>query len=459
MKIAYRHLAKNIVQNPSINELSEKLFQLGHEHEIQNDIYDIEFTPNRGDCLSVNGILRDLNAFYDLQLAKDTYQNNLKHLDINFTNECIDDCNNIAFLNIEIEGEIDQYKDDLKDYFDHFEAKKNNFFTDISNYLAYETGQPTHCYDFSKLSNDIILKEINDDIEFETLIDKKIHLTGNNLVFLNDSEIINLAGVIGGINTCCSDNTNSVLVECAYFNPEKIIGKSLKYDIRSDAAYKFERGVDPLCHEQVLRRFIKIVEQHTKIKSVRYFSKQYKDFTHKTIPYEINIINDITGLKITNTQYDNYLKKLGFQISENEIIVPSFRNDISTQNDMAEEVARCVGYDSIPVQPISIDNTNSPEKFDKAIEAKIKQLLIENGFHEVINFPFASNNTEESIKVDSDVPSAIAGPLARSVPSPKSVAMRRTLSRPMSSDRRTAGIFSDWLKASARVTAPEYSPE
>ena len=405
MKIAYRHLAKYIVQKPSINELSEKLFQLGHEHEIQNDIYDIEFTPNRGDCLSVNGILRDLNVFYDLQLAKDTYQNNLEHLDINFTNECIDDCNNIAFLNIEIEGEIDQYKDDLKDYFDHFETKKNNFFTDISNYLAYETGQPTHCYDFSKLSNDIILKEINDDIEFETLIDKKIHLTGNNLVFLNDSEIINLAGVIGGINTCCSENTNSVLVECAYFNPEKIIGKSLKYDIKSDAAYKFERGVDPLCHEQVLRRFIKIVEQHTKIKSVRYFSKQFKDFTHKTIPYEKNIINDITGLKITNTQYDNYLKKLGFQISKNEIIVPSFRNDISTQNDMAEEVARCVGYDSIPVQPISIDNTNSPEKFDKAIEAKIKQLLIENGFHEVINFPFASNNTEESIKVDNPLDS------------------------------------------------------
>lgn len=405
MKIAYRHLAKYIVQKPSINELSEKLFQLGHEHEIQNDIYDIEFTPNRGDCLSVNGILRDLNVFYDLQLEKDTYQNNLEHLDINFTNECIDDCNNIAFLNIQIEGEIDQYKDDLKDYFDHFETKKNNFFTDISNYLAYETGQPTHCYDFSKLSNDIILKEINDDIEFETLIDKKIHLTGNNLVFLNDSEIINLAGVIGGINTCCSENTNSVLVECAYFNPEKIIGKSLKYDIKSDAAYKFERGVDPLCHEQVLRRFIKIVEQHTKIKSVRYFSKQFKDFTHKTIPYEKNIINDITGLKITNTQYDNYLKKLGFQISKNEIIVPSFRNDISTQNDMAEEVARCVGYDSIPVQPISIDNTNSPEKFDRAIEAKIKQLLIENGFHEVINFPFASNNTEESIKVDNPLDS------------------------------------------------------
>tara|TARA_B100000963_G_scaffold348380_1_gene355887 strand:+ start:1881 stop:3800 length:1920 start_codon:yes stop_codon:yes gene_type:complete len=405
MKISYQHLLKHIVQRPSLNSLSEKLFQLGHEHEVQNDIFDIEFTPNRGDCLSVNGLLRDINVFYDIKLDQDKYENNLDKLDINFINECKDDCTNIAFLKIEIESEIDKYKNDLKDYFDCMDVKKNNFFTDISNYLAYETGQPTHCYDFTKVGKNILLKEINNSVEFETLIGKKILLSGNNLVFSSDSEVINLAGVIGGKNTCCSKNTRSVLVECAYFNSEKIIGKSLKYDIKSDAAYKFERGVDPICHEQVLRRFVSLVQLHANIKSVQYYSEQYKNFTNKTIPYELDSINNIVGLNITDTQYDHYLKKLGFSINKSEIIVPSFRSDISSQNDMAEEIARCIGYDSIPVKPINIINKNKLENLDKSIELKVKKLLIDNGFHEVINFPFSSDPSNKAIKVDNPLDS------------------------------------------------------
>ena len=405
MKIAYKHLIKHLPQKPSIDDLSDKLFQLGHEHEIQNDIFDIEFTPNRGDCLSVNGILRDINVFYDVHLNQDKYHDNLEKLDINFVNECKDDCTNAAFLKIEIEDNIKEYKDDLEDYFDIFDAKKINFFTDISNYLAYETGQPTHCYDFSKLGKSIHLKEINHDVEFETLIDKKIHLSGDNLVFFSDSEQGNLAGVVGGVHNSCSDRTRSVLVECAYFNPEKIIGKSLKYNIKSDAAYKFERGVDPKCHEQVLRRFINLVELHSTIKSVQYFSKQYKNYINKTVPYDLKTIHKIIGLEITDTKYQEFLKKLGFDINENEIIVPSHRSDISSQNDIAEEIARCIGYDLIPVKPIKINNKHKLENPHKSIEFKIKQLLIDYGFNEVINFPFSSNSSKKSIQIDNPIDS------------------------------------------------------
>ena len=80
-----------------------------------------------------------------------------------------------------------------------------------------------------------------------------------NLVFRSNDAIVNLAGIIGSSSTMCNSDTKTVLVECAYFCPEIIIGKSVKYDIKSDAAHKFERSVDPLCHEYVLRRFIKIV--------------------------------------------------------------------------------------------------------------------------------------------------------------------------------------------------------
>jgi len=116
--------------------------------------------------------------------------------------------------------------------------------------LSYETGQPTHCYDANKMGGKLLFHEIEKNEEFETLLDKKITLTGKNSVFSLNDNIINLAGIVGGKSTSCSTNTKTVIVECAFFQPEAIIGKSVKYDIQSEASHKFERGVDPECHER-----------------------------------------------------------------------------------------------------------------------------------------------------------------------------------------------------------------
>ena len=146
MKIAYKHLVKNIIGNPSIDEISDRLFQLGHEHEIEKNIFNMEFTPNRGDCLSLNGLLRDLSVFYDVKASQEIYNEELKMLDIDFENLSQDICPQISFLKLEIDSIPDQYKDYLNDYFIDLDLNKNNFFTDISNYISYENGQPTHCY-------------------------------------------------------------------------------------------------------------------------------------------------------------------------------------------------------------------------------------------------------------------------------------------------------------------------
>ena len=98
MKIAYRHLYECIDSKPTLENISESLFQLGHEHEIEDEIFDIEFTPNRGDCLSLNGILRDLSAFYKINFDKDKYVDSIDELSLNFTNKAQTECPQIAFL-------------------------------------------------------------------------------------------------------------------------------------------------------------------------------------------------------------------------------------------------------------------------------------------------------------------------------------------------------------------------
>lgn len=403
MKIAYKHLVKNIIANPSIDEISDRLFQLGHEHEIEKNIFNMEFTPNRGDCLSLNGLLRDLSVFYEVNLNKEVYNERLNILDIDFENLSQDICPKISFLKLEIESIPNNYKDYLNDYFKDLNLNKNNFFTDISNYVSYENGQPTHCYDANKINGKIIFKELHTDQEFETLLEKKICLTGKNHVFLLNDKVINLAGVVGGKETSCSADTKTVLVECAFFKPEAIIGKSVKYDIQSDASHKFERFVDPECHEKTIRRFIKIVEEHTNIKDMSLITFSDKKNKVTKIPIKTYVINKIIGTNISQDEYITYLSKLGFVVNDENIEVPSYRCDIKTQNDLAEEIARVIGYDNIARNEINIPKGKKSNIYD--LENKIRFFLIDQGFYEVINSPFVGIGSSKSIRVDNPLDS------------------------------------------------------
>ena len=404
MKIAYKHLVKHIADKPSLEDISKRLFQLGHEHEIHDGIFDMEFTPNRGDCLSINGLLRDLTVFYDVAFNVNIFEGDLPELSFDFHNHSIESCPLISFLKIEIDGQVKSYNGDLQHYHDTFSIKKNNFFSDISNYISYETGQPTHCYDYEKIGKSLSLQKINEVKPFKTLLGKELQLNGTNLVFVDDkNEIINLAGIMGGKSTACSLNTRSVLVECALFNPEDIIGKSIKYDIYSEAAHKFERGVDPQSHEMVLRRFIAIVQDHSNITNIEFNTFRYQKDKEKKIPFDTKKINQIIGINISDNEYINFLTKLEFKVNNNEIIIPSFRNDIFSSNDLAEEVARVIGYDKISRQPINIPESPSRPSPDQ--EKKLKSFLVDNGFYEVINNSFISEGIKDSIKVDNPLDS------------------------------------------------------
>ena len=405
MKVAYKHLINFIPSKPSIEDISNKFFQLGHEHEIHKEIFDMELTPNRGDCLSINGLLRDLAVFFDITPSNQIYAGDIKPYELDFINKAPKACPHISFLKIDIEEDIKPYEGLLQDYFDDLKINKNNFFTDISNYISYETGQPTHCYDAKKINNVISLEMIKGDYEFEPLVGKKIELIDENLVFLQVDNVINLAGIMGGIDTSCSSDTKSVIVECAYFNPEVIIGKSIKYDINSDAAHKFERGVDPLCHEKVLRRFIKIVENHANIMNIEMFNKDYSEFPSNPISFDEKQLNQILGTFINKNEIVDYLFKLGFNIEDNKIFPPSYRPDTKTINDIAEEIARVVGYNNIQSSPLEIYRPENDREDSKLLEQNIQNHLIEHGFFEVINNPFAKNGAANSIKVDNPLDS------------------------------------------------------
>lgn len=401
MKLLYQDLLKFLNEQPSKKALSKKLFQLGHEHEIDGDIFDLEITPNRGDCLSLIGLSRDLNNFYGNIDPHEIYDEDLELLDINFKNLSNDCCPKISFLEIEIDKKISSYKPYLDNYFSLLGNNKTNFFTDISNYISYERGQPTHCFERESITNDLTFSNQSCNERFKTLLGNEIKLEGKNCIFTSGGEIISLAGVMGGESTACTKITQKVLVECAYFNPEEIIGKTVKYNLKSDAAYKFERGVDIASQEKVLRRFIRVVKDHASIKSIKMKTFTSKHSEEKYLPIETKKINDILGTELTKEDYIRVLEKLGFEI-EDKIKIPSFRHDISSQNDLAEELARIVGYDNIKTIPLKLNTQLNHQKNKISL---IEDFFIENGFSEVINFPFTEIEEKESIFIDNPLDS------------------------------------------------------
>ena len=404
MKALLSDLKERIKDPISTEDLSKLLFQLGHENEIHKNIIDIDITPNRGDCLSLLGILRDLKNFYKVDTEFQIYEESLKSFNLDFVNESTENCPIISFLKIEIDETQSNYKEYLEKFFSKLGNKKINLFTDISNYLSYELGQPTHCYDFAKINSEIVLKTIDENKKFKTLTEKEIELSGKNLVFEMNNKPINLAGVMGGNETACSDSTTTVLIECAYFKPESVIGKSLSYDLSSESAHRFERGVDRSCQEYILRRFIKIVSEHANIKNLEFFSQGVKDLDRRIISNDKQKIEKILGIHIENSEFSRILENLYFQITEDEIYVPSHRNDISSLNDIAEEVARVIGYDNIPSNDINLDKLSN-ENCSKSAETFIRKKLMKEGFNEVINNPFIDIHCKDCFEVDNPLDS------------------------------------------------------
>ena len=401
MKFVYQDLLNFLAEKPSKELLSEKLFQLGHEHEIVGDIFDMELTPNRGDCLSLNGLARDLNIFFGKAEPLKIFEGDIEQHNLNFKNLSPDVCPKISFLEIEIEGSANTYNPYLENYFSLLGINKTNFFTDISNYISYELGQPTHCFDSKTINHQLIFENRNCDESYKTLLGSDIKLKGKNCIFSVNNKIISLAGVMGGMSTSCSTETKKVLVECAFFTPEAIIGKSVKYNLTSDAAHKFERGVDIQAQEKVLRRFIEIVSDHAVIKNIKIQSFEESQAQQNSITINVKKINKILGIDIDEKEYLKYLSKLGFCTGK-EIAVPSYRHDISSQNDLAEEIARVMGYNNIESKPLEIS-----KKKDKIFDSvnKVKNYMIKNGFSEVINFPFTKNEAGKSISIDNPLDS------------------------------------------------------
>ncbi len=264
---------------------------------------------------------------------------------------------------------------------------------DITNYVMLELGQPIHAYDLDKLSGGIVVRRATPGEKLVTLDDQTRALDPEDLVITDDSGAIGLAGVMGGASTEIGRETRNVLIEAANFDPVSIARTARRHKLPSEASRRFERGVDPQVAVAAAGRVVQLLEQLAGGHADGLGSLLDASETAEPIRLPDGYIASLIGVDYTDDEVRSALAEIGGAVTESEgallVAPPTWRPDLRDKSDLAEEVARIVGYDRIPsVLPVAPPGRGLSR--EQRLRRAAAQILADNGATEVIAFPFVS---------------------------------------------------------------------
>ena len=380
-------------------------------------IFDFELTPNRPDCLGVLGIARDLGAIIGKKLNKFDTSYNGTDKDINSKLKVVIEdpelCSRYTATIIE-NIKIEPSPEWLKNRLIAIGERPVNNIVDVTNYVMFETGQPLHAFDYKKIQgNNIKVRRANNGENLVTL-DGKIRNLDDSMVVISDSNrAIGLAGIMGGENSEISDDTTSIVLEAATWSPTNNRQTAKKLDLNSQATLRFEKGLKKGLCEIGLRRAINLIlkiTNGTTSKDIFDINTEINIHTEK-IFFQYEKIKKVLGFEIKNKLIEQTLELLGFKLERQkegwDVEIPSWRPDISIQEDLVEEVARIVGYDDIPTTILSGAPPSSQSQNFIQLREKISDVLISLGMYESINYPTTSIEGEKRVLIDEEEPKYI----------------------------------------------------
>jgi phenylalanyl-tRNA synthetase beta chain len=356
-------------------------------------LFEIAITPNRGDCLGVYGIARDLAAAGLGTLKKPEFKafNGAYDSPIKVSIEANAACK--YFVGVYVKDVKNAESPEwLKTALTSIGQKSISALVDITNYLTFSFGRPAHIYDADKLQGNISVRFAKDGEKFVALNDKEYELDSKDLVIADEKTVLGLAGIIGGKDSGCSFETKNAFVEIAWFDPVTISHSGRKFQIDSDARYRFERLVD----QQTFEHCKTAVNLLTKLCG----GSPSKEVIAGSTESEVVVVKFSTDSFAKKIGYElgadaqvKILNALGFNAkvsgAEISVTVPSFRPDITIVEDVLEEIARVNGYDNIPAVFLKRNTTNakSLSPSQKAYFAARRNIAAK-GFDEVVTFSF-----------------------------------------------------------------------
>lgn len=378
-------------------------------------VLDISITPNRPDCASVIGVAREVAAVTGQTLKMPGSDN------IEETGPAVEDLTSITVLDPEgcpryMAGVIQDIELKPSPFWIRYRLhlsgiRSINNVVDVTNYVLLETGQPLHSFDYERLrENRIIVRRAREGEHFTTLDGENRHLNKETLLICDGERPVALAGIMGGLNSEIYAGTRDILLESAYFDPVTIRRGSKLLGLSTEASYRFERGVDINGVETALKRAVSLISRLAGGNVARGFIDKYPEtYISPAIDLQVDKTNRILGINLSRDTISGYLKALDMDVSDIDdnrlkVIPPSFREEITRDVDLMEEVARLNGFDKIPVTYPSISQRENTEPPQHVLRDQTRSIMVGLGFSEIITYSFISPDSADILNADRESP-------------------------------------------------------
>lgn len=367
---------------------------------------EIGLTPNRGDCLSVLGIAREVSVITNTPLKAPVSDAVIAPTisDV-FPIELAADKACPRYLTRLVQGINAQAQSPrwLQERLRRSGLRSVSAIVDITNYVMLELGQPLHAFDKDKLRGKIVVRFARADERITLLDGKTVALSDATLVIADEQQAQAIAGVMGGAASAVSDTTTTILLEAAFFTPDAVAGKARSYSLHTDSSHRFERGVDPELARKAIERATELVlaiaggdagpiNEQTALSHLP---------TLTSIHLRSERLHRLLGIEIASSRVADILTRLGMATTARsggwDVVRPSFRFDVGIEADLIEEIARIYGYDNIPaVKPRgAVRITSAPEGMLDV--QRLKLLLVARDYQEAITYSFVDAEFQQRL--------------------------------------------------------------
>jgi phenylalanyl-tRNA synthetase beta chain len=400
-----------------LEESSDGLLELHKNASVGEDIrsslklddtsIELDLTPNRGDCLGMIGLSREVGVIARQDVTPLDFPAPIESIIDNFEVRITakDACPRYlgrVIKNINLNSESPLW---MKERLRRSGLRSIAPVVDVTNYVLMELGQPMHAFDLEKLEGNIDVRFAKQNEKLELLDGKEIELTPETLLITDASKPIAMAGIMGGMATAVSDQTQHVFLECAFFAPLAVAGKARSYGMHTDASHRYERGVDYQLQRTAMQRATQLLLDICGGEA----GPITEAIGNLPEPIEVSLkhssISSLLGIQMDKKEVRDILGRLGFGLSADDgevlrVLVPSHRFDVSIEADLIEELARIYGYNNLP-QTGGLGNQSLSSTPESHIElGQIRQQLVALGYQEVVTYSFIEPSLAETLFPD-----------------------------------------------------------
>ncbi len=390
---------------------------------LDDNIIEIDLTPNRGDCLSIAGVARELVVLNNCELTKPEMSTVAASIDEEFPVEIDADDACTHYVGRVIKEVNTQAETPLwmLERLRRSGIRSLGPVVDITNYVMLELGQPMHAFDLDILQGQISVRYAEDGEKITLLDGKSIELDAKTLLIADDERPLALAGVMGGENSGVSDKTTAILLESAFFKPEIIAGKARSYGLHTDSSHRFERGVDTGLQVPAIERATELILQICggkpgSVNEVTASSHPDADIQKQpAIHLRQQRIKRVLGIDMPDSDVDAILTRLGLNVTAVDdgwqVRAPGYRFDINIEADLLEELVRVYGYNNIPRIHSRYPGVIQATPETSVATTTFKNILVNRGYFEAVTYSFVDPAMQALLDPEIQ-PVALANPIS-----------------------------------------------